>query len=1159
MDLYDKLKTNKSIDSNDFIKMISTMFNHEEDDNIDDSLTYVWAGKIAHETDYEKVILLMNKFPIILKTFLLHPSRFSEFLENILQPSLQNMSETFYCRDEEANICHLICMITFHLAKLYTMIGHQISKTKKDNLHKMAATYFCQPLGKWLSNLILFLQGDFVYGSFTTTFLNEIEYLLVMQFVAKELPFADWPVVKFLTAIKTKWSKKEDRLDQFNIWFSGIAKFLLDHSDSNSDKYDNHIMGLYTEDYDGLSDDDSFYIHKGDLINWNNFVHPTDVTQSVFVNDYYNISDFVRDQYINEKDRSIMRAYNNDNSYYNNLYILLMMIYAVGPQVVFDMTPNNTIRATRQWSDIAEEIMNMFDGYLDNVERNTKFIFTMLFSKNFITYNQLFHEDERRFVARILINVYNNDHQNNHIFIRKLLKALLTHDFSHLKTNAFDFLKGHETDELITKYMSESVLTRLFYVIDLDENDENSSFTIPDLETRRSIFEDDSQITSKDKSYENKSSMSLKTHSYDVNKKAQYFKDIIKGLLKLEVSSNRVTKVHLNELYKYKKSLKDVLDINLDDYKFEYLGESPVSLSLRSRRSVDKYSPAFRIVVVNDKNNAKKKKVKIGNQIYDMDAVKFIDKTTIQIDDMIYYAENKNDNNLKNLEQDGNIFKKKIPLVYKKPDFKIITVQLPNNRTERKIKIGNAIYELHRVTFMDENTIQLNHNKYITQDVPFANKNLQRRLLRHYSRTVEGMDAGEYGGANRIIKIRTYLQKKYPLFVANRAGLDEIIVHTEHDRELETLLGIWNTKALINLNTKYFVKYFTMMEDENGNPVQTFDDGIDQGGLTKNFLTKCAKQLKAKFFKPAYEGSERYILNNAGLQNARFIAAFLATCILKEIYLDFNLSIVYLAFLMFRTNDITNEEIFLYFLLDIDSDTRYNSYLKYCENTYTYESEEDENYYFSMACNPKAQVEDSLKYIYNLDHDGFKEFCKAFLIENKIFYRKFKNINSKIRIYDLDKLLSMGKLSKKDLKRRIFDQVLFDDDGSEEHTNVYQYLENIMINDKKEEYAKMYSEYAKENKGHFKDDNDKMKTFEDLENSQTFKKKVLMFWTGSQGILSEEYKISIEPDLGKMPVAHTCYNQLDLPTDDKIKSKQELYNSFMDIFIGSGDENFNNA
>jgi len=42
-----------------------------------------------------------------------------------------------------------------------------------------------------------------------------------------------------------------------------------------------------------------------------------------------------------------------------------------------------------------------------------------------------------------------------------------------------------------------------------------------------------------------------------------------------------------------------------------------------------------------------------------------------------------------------------------------------------------------------------------------------------------------------------------------------------------------------------------------------------------------------------------------------------------------------------------------------------------------------------------------------------------------------------------------------------------------------------------------------------------------------------------------------------MPVAHTCFNQIDLP--DKIQSKEALFKSLMDIFVSGMDGNFTAA
>ncbi|NBV43332.1 hypothetical protein EBR96_11285, partial [bacterium] len=331
---------------------------------------------------------------------------------------------------------------------------------------------------------------------------------------------------------------------------------------------------------------------------------------------------------------------------------------------MYDMTiPNNTIKTTKIWKDTAEIILENLDGY-DDLEKDCQFVFTTLFSKNMITYDQLYvNANAKKIVMMIAGNVYYDYRHNNMKFVRKFLKALLTRDYGPLKTKAFDFLKGHETEELLARDGNVSVLTYLLDKLGLSKHKDLSILDIPERDTVRSVFRDD-DISHDKKNIDHSLSLSFKTHSYDANTKALYFKDIIKGLLKLESKNfDSYTLEDIHEIYKYKDSLKDVLDINLDDYKFKYLGDTPVSLSLRSKRTVDQYSPTFKVITVNDKNNVKKKIVKIGNLVYDMDTVKFIDKHTIQIDDKIYHTEDANDKQLQKLKnmQEGNIFKKKVP------------------------------------------------------------------------------------------------------------------------------------------------------------------------------------------------------------------------------------------------------------------------------------------------------------------------------------------------------------------------------------------------------------------------------------------------------------------------------------------------------------------
>ncbi len=1102
MELYNSLKSTKSISKDDFVKMMTEFFYYTDigDQNPDnlDLTTYTRPSQIIFQPD-NIFKQSMNHYPLILKTFLLNPNKFSEFLDTILEPSLKYFDDTIDIRNSDVYITQCICCVTFHLCKLFTMMGHKTTTTVKDDLYIAAAKHYQIPLGNWLSKLILSLPDDSSLHDATDSnnMLNEMDYLLLMSFVSKELKMEDRPVVKYLSAIKRKWQNIDTRFYSYRIWPHEVLFLLTEYDIGSEDLFDQQVRSKY---YTWHEDDD--YIGENELIKWNYFIDANDFTKSVFNNDEYTLSEFLDTEYMNVQftKRQVMACYNDHGDSYT-LPFFLMIIYCIGPEYLFDMSRDNRVIINNKVSDVRNDLYNML--YNEDLETDLTFVFAMLFSKKMLTYDDMIKRNSKSLIYGMLPNCRLSNNKNI-IYVRKFFKALLTQNYSVFKSNAkyYEFLKGHEADELLKRYRDKCVLTSLLEELKIP----TEAYTqIPTLSIRKSVFDDFNQSLLKPEKL-SKYPLDSPSPIYRDNEHAIFFKDIIKSLLKLEEKYGYMNYEILENLYEYKDSLYNMFQINLDDYKFTEMSDTPVSLSDSTLRSVDK--------------------AQTPNMV----------KTT-----------------------DENIFKKKVPIIYKKPDFKIITVSSSNHKKEKKVKIGNAIYNLDEVNFIDDDTIQIVKNKYALQDIKFANQNLLKTLLKHYSRTVEGMMENEYGGSDRIIKIRTYLQNKYP------TQTTEIIIHIERDKELETLLSKWNSMSAKSpnvLNTNYYIKYYTMVTDEHGNQVQKFDDGIDQGGLTKNFFTKCAKQLKIRFFKEAYNGSNRYILNADGLNHANFIAALLSTLILKEIYLDFNLSILYLALLMFRVDDISNEEKFLYFLLDIDPESRYNSYLRYCEKTYEYADEDDENYYFAMACDPDAQVNESLKYIYNLDSSGLANFYTFFLFNPKIFYRKFKIINSRIRIYDMDKLISMGKLSKKDLKKRIFDKIMLDnhdDDDEDDDTGVYQYLQDLMINDTKEDYKKLYNDYKKSNLSYFQSDNNKMKIFTDLESSQTFKKNVLMFWTGSSGILSEEYKVIIDPYLGIMPVAHTCFNQIDLPTSDKVMSKDVLFKSFMDIFIGSAEGNFSDT
>ena len=428
----------------------------------------------------------------------------------------------------------------------------------------------------------------------------------------------------------------------------------------------------------------------------------------------------------------------------------------------------------------------------------------------------------------------------------------------------------------------------------------------------------------------------------------------------------------------------------------------------------------------------------------------------------------------------------------------------------------------------------------VFQGIKFADTALLHKLQKYYIRTVAGIATDEYDKPDRIVKIRKYLQIRYPTVMDF-----EYKLRVHKGKDLETLYNHWlNDANQMTLNSKYYI----INIDENGRQ----EDGIDAGGLTKSFFTNVSKQMKDMYFKQAYENSDKYILDTSDPNVARFIGELLCVLILREIYLDFSISTVYLGHLLY--DNLKAEEQFLYYLMDIDSEVRYNYYLQYCQNDYKYESEYDENYYYAMACNPEYIVKETMVDIYQLESDVFKAFCKGFFIEKKIFYNKFFNIKkSKIRIYDMDKMLTMTKLSKKAIKSDLFEKINLNVNKS---NNIYKWFEELMTVDTKAVYTRMYSAY---DVAYIQDDRIKQEVYKELASQQLFKQKVLLYWTGSRGILNQEYSIRISGTYGNQIKSHTCFNRLELPTSDHIPSKQMLFDKFMEMFIAGLESGYSDS
>jgi hypothetical protein len=312
------------------------------------------------------------------------------------------------------------------------------------------------------------------------------------------------------------------------------------------------------------------------------------------------------------------------------------------------------------------------------------------------------------------------------------------------------------------------------------------------------------------------------------------------------------------------------------------------------------------------------------------------------------------------------------------------------------------------------------------------------------------------------------------------------------------------------------------------------------------------------------EDTNRYILRqNVSNDTSNFIGQMIAFLILHNIHLPFSLSNMYLGHMMFHKHNISDEELFLYYVLDLSSATKKN-YIEYCKSLVA-ENDTD------TRCEPVEVVKTKIPEIYGEKQIVPNAFLEGFFINiNKnIFNTKFKNIHDKIRIFDLDKLLSCSKVTVRELKTYVFNDdrhsrtllpislTVIDVTGNSLNMNnsstefqIYEFLKLIMLEESTKEFDRMYNACTNEDLHNvIVRINDPViierKAKYKLKNA--FKQAVMMFWSGSQGVLpGEGYQISVYHGIDR-PLSNTCFNHLKLPAN--IVSQQELYNMFMKIFV----------
>jgi hypothetical protein len=418
----------------------------------------------------------------------------------------------------------------------------------------------------------------------------------------------------------------------------------------------------------------------------------------------------------------------------------------------------------------------------------------------------------------------------------------------------------------------------------------------------------------------------------------------------------------------------------------------------------------------------------------------------------------------------------------------------------------------------------------------FIDDGLMLRLEKIYTKSMQSDDQSA-DNFDRIIEIRKYIQSKYN-YMVNTDSDTEIKLELSPGQELDVLFNIWIHRAKYQLTVKYFIKYKNQR-------------GVDIGGLTTQFFSSVTQQIKDKYFEPI-EGSDRHVFKWSVVTSdiAEFIGQFLFTMIMKGYKIDFNISYFYLALLMFKSEHLTDEEKFIYYLQDIDP-IKKNSHIVACSDQTL----------VGDLCDLPIIIEDNFDAVYHYNQNVaiFDAFCKGFTIKKKMFYSVFYNIADKVRIYDMDKLITQTDLTYETLKNDIFSQIILNESNPE--NMVYKYFKEIMLGTGnkrryKAEYKEMYDAF---DTSIMEGDQQAQTQYEMLRSDYEFKKNVLMFWTGSKGVVQNPpYKVVIVSDKD-LPAGRTCFNQLDLPLPDKIRNKQELFDIFMKIFIFDENKTFGMA
>ena len=961
----------------------------------------------------------LSRVPLLFQVHLQHPERYGKFLNMVLSTvqQVRNPNMPLY---KGANFFTLICCGTFHLCKIRHMY-------KTDEPLEEIAKWYLQPFSKFLDNLFANSRIVFDCSQRVANFQTPYTYLMLTSFCGRHMKFSDVPLVKFVDAIT------------FDVDFlNEVVKPLLSPQD------DMHAKDIFDLDLRLIYED-------GELVN--NYI----VDQSLFVNIendnasenmiYLSLEQLAK---ASSKNRAVYKFVQNIFTHHLTISQFKLMIFLNinTTDFLYDFTEQNMVKSivyNEKWEFVLDMLWRLIENS-DKLEADIPNMFLNLFDFDTImSYEFYIYKKQRETILfPLLANRYFDE---NSKYIKKLMKCVLNNEWSTMpygdelelifNANQIIGLNGVHRDLLLTLLESKfpkSLKRRL------------DMSSVKSLSRNKAIFD-----------IEDEYSLGSVSNSPDVENLHKDMKIIIKNLLRYVITSFNSRayanpssgaydrrKIYFEELFKYKTTLKNDANIDLDRFglSIAVINTPPKSVS---RRSVD---------VSIDKINA-----------------------------------------------------------LKSPDL-VQHIDMMDEGADWKPKFNN-----------------------------FYNKRLMHKLIKLYNKSVLNTKDDGKCKFTRILDIQKYFNMKYKPKINYLYIEDDPDIHFIRDvevgKELSILYDFWQNELNFgNLNVKYRFEY------KNSSATDVY-------GLIKDFFSHAAEQIGEVFF-VAVENSlkRRKLRDDISVRDAEFVGQCLALFLIYESRITFNLPIFYLGHMMFGDKILSYEELFLYFILDLDDDKIKEQYLLSC-----YQKPDEPYDITEDLCHPETFVEYYANIKYNYKAETFKAFVSGFFIDKKVFLSKYRKIDDKIRIYDIDKILSQYKFSETDCKLAIFDKLILTIDNSpledktRDEATVYRYLEELFLVDK--DFSTFYN--ACPNNAANKSD---------YEKKEDFCKAILVFWSGITGLSKDDYTINIMrtvPPGAELIGSNICFNHMDIPLKSVFPEKQDLYNYFMGIFVAGAHRLTNKA